>query len=288
MCPSGRHCFAIGQLDTTAPNAAPRDKKLRENLAIIGMDQRQQVLGALGSAAAICVVLAIRRRPDRHREIMAAAKAAGEPRDIERRVLPGPTKWLKMAVVDYATGAGERYQWEYVERPTRPPSAVADGVECLALAHSAQEDAEVSLVLVLQYRPAVGKRVVELPAGLMDEADAGVPAATARRELLEETGYHAGELLGRSTPALHTAPWLSTESCVTVTLAVDLDDARNRHPVQRLEGPEEMEVVLVPLSQLRRRFAAWAQEGLSVSQHVWFLGTGMGLEDMALNAGNFV
>jgi len=172
------------------------------------MDQRQQVLGALGSAAAIFVVLAIRRRPDRRREIMAAAKAAGEPRDISRRVLPGPTKWLKMAVVDYATGAGEHYQWEYVERPTLPPSAVADGVECLALAHSAQEDAEVCLVVVLQYRPAVGKRVVELPAGLMDEADAGVPAATARRELLEETGYHAGELLGRSTPALHTAPWL--------------------------------------------------------------------------------
>lgn len=73
-----------------------------------------------------------------------------------------------------------------------------------------------------------------------------------------------------------------------MTLAVDLDDARNAHPVQQLEGPEEMEVVLVPLSQLRARFAGWVQEGLSVSQHVWFLGTGMGLEDMARNAGNFV
>src|SRR5215217_8780485 len=50
------------------------------------------------------------------------------------------------------------------------------------------------LVLVEQDRPPVGKRVIELPAGLAGDA-AGKEkedlAEAARRELLEETGYEA-------------------------------------------------------------------------------------------------
>jgi ADP-ribose pyrophosphatase len=50
------------------------------------------------------------------------------------------------------------------------------------------------VLLVEQYRPPVGKRVIELPAGLAgDEAGHEMEelAAAARRELLEETGYEA-------------------------------------------------------------------------------------------------
>src|SRR5688500_1779052 len=53
------------------------------------------------------------------------------------------------------------------------------------------------LVLVEQHRPAVGKRVIELPAGLAgdDERSAREElAAAARRELLEETGYEARDI----------------------------------------------------------------------------------------------
>lgn len=46
------------------------------------------------------------------------------------------------------------------------------------------------ILLVTQFRPAVGEEMLELPAGGKDPADASL-LETARRELLEETGYTA-------------------------------------------------------------------------------------------------
>lgn len=48
------------------------------------------------------------------------------------------------------------------------------------------------LILVEQHRPAVGGSVIELPAGLVGDEDSQESLeAAARRELLEETGFHA-------------------------------------------------------------------------------------------------
>src|SRR5205085_12602765 len=50
------------------------------------------------------------------------------------------------------------------------------------------------LILVEQYRPPVGARGIELPAGLAGDAageESEALAAAARRELLQETGYGA-------------------------------------------------------------------------------------------------
>lgn len=49
------------------------------------------------------------------------------------------------------------------------------------------------LILIEQYRPAVGRSLLELPAGLIDASDAD-PMAAARRELLEETGFDCDSL----------------------------------------------------------------------------------------------
>ena len=53
------------------------------------------------------------------------------------------------------------------------------------------------LLLVEQFRPPVGKPVIELPAGLAGDVagqEAEELATAAKRELLEETGYAAREL----------------------------------------------------------------------------------------------
>ena len=49
------------------------------------------------------------------------------------------------------------------------------------------------VVLVEQYRYGVDRLSVEFPAGAVDSGE--TPEATARRELLEETGYAAGRLI---------------------------------------------------------------------------------------------
>jgi ADP-ribose pyrophosphatase len=48
------------------------------------------------------------------------------------------------------------------------------------------------VVFVRQWRHAVQQELMEIPAGTAEEDES--PEETARRELLEETGYRAGEL----------------------------------------------------------------------------------------------
>lgn len=58
------------------------------------------------------------------------------------------------------------------------------------------------VLLLRQLRPAIGRRVIEIPAGRLDPGE--VPADCARRELEEETGYRAGKLieLGSTLPSV--------------------------------------------------------------------------------------
>lgn len=74
------------------------------------------------------------------------------------------------------------------------------------------------VVLVRQYRHAVGAALLEIPAGTLDQAGES-PAAAAARELTEETGYRAAAL----TPlaSFFTAPGFCTEQ-LTVFLATGL------------------------------------------------------------------
>ncbi len=49
------------------------------------------------------------------------------------------------------------------------------------------------LILIKQYRPVIGKWIYEFPAGTVEENED--PLTTAKRELVEEIGYEAKEML---------------------------------------------------------------------------------------------
>lgn len=97
--------------------------------------------------------------------------------------------------------------------------------------------AEGEVVLVRQEREAVGERLLEIPAGLLD-VEGESPEDTARRELEEETGYRAGsiESLGR----IHTSPGFVDEVC---HLFLARDCSRRGDP------EEEIEVVTMPIGE---------------------------------------
>lgn len=93
---------------------------------------------------------------------------------------------------------------------------------------------DASVVMVDQYRHAVGRRMRELPAGLLDTPGEN-PAATARRELSEEVGYTARDwsVLLDVVPS----PGFSDE-------AVRVFLARGLAEVGRLASPDDEEADL--------------------------------------------
>jgi ADP-ribose pyrophosphatase len=100
-------------------------------------------------------------------------------------------------------------------------------------------DDDANIVMVYQYRHPVGRRLWELPAGLLD-MDGEAPHITAARELEEEAGLSAQNW--RVLVDLVSAPGFSDES-VRVYLATGLSD------VGRPDGHDEEADLVV------RRFA---------------------------------
>lgn len=137
----------------------------------------------------------------------------------------------------------------------RPPNAVA----VVAL------DDEGYTYLVRQYRPALGRVLLELPAGIIDPGES--PVVTARRECEEEirmrpkslkklcTTYHAS---GFSTGHIH------------IFLATDLTPAKGLPP----DPTEFIEAVRLPFAQAYRMVQnnrimdAMSQIGLLWVQHL--------------------
>ena len=96
----------------------------------------------------------------------------------------------------------------------------ADAVAVVAVRRGPSGAHEV--LLVRQLRPAVGRELWEIPAGVMDHPGEHDPAVTAARELAEETGYAADEwrLLTRELPS----PGFSTEA-ISIFLATGVHPA---------------------------------------------------------------
>lgn len=108
-------------------------------------------------------------------------------------------------------------------------------------------DDDGRIVLVNQYRPAVGARLDELPAGLLD-VDGEPALAAAQRELAEETGLEADswDVLAD----LHSSPGFSNE-------AVRIYLARSLAPVAGSFDAEHEELTMTsyrePLAEAVRR-----------------------------------
>jgi ADP-ribose pyrophosphatase len=97
------------------------------------------------------------------------------------------------------------------------------------------------VVLERQYRYPLGRDFIEIPAGKLEPGEDHL--ATARRELLEETGYVAAEW--RRLGLIHNAIGYSDEG-IEIWLARGLERRE-----QKLEPGEFLEVFSLPLAEAR-------------------------------------
>ena len=81
---------------------------------------------------------------------------------------------------------------------------VVEHVDCVVIL---PVDSNDNILLVRQYRHAVDKELLELPAGSIDPGE--TPEQAATRELREETGYKPGKLEGLG--GFYAAPGYCTE-----------------------------------------------------------------------------
>lgn len=146
--------------------------------------------------------------------------------------------------------AKRRGRWEYVGRSRGIHAAVILAID--------EDAAGAHVLLVDQYRVPLGRRCIELPAGLVGDHDEGEEAMlAATRELEEETGYRAGrmEALGE----FYSSPGMVSES-FSLFRAHDL--------VKTGEGGgvdgEDIHVHRVPLAEVPERIARWRAEGFAV------------------------
>lgn len=122
-----------------------------------------------------------------------------------------------------------------------------------------------AMLLIRQYRAAIGGPLLEIPAGKMD-VDGESAASTAARELEEEVGHKAGNL--RHIADFYTAPGF-TDEYMQLFYATDLEPV-----LASPHGPEEeeAEIVAVPIGELAALLASGeVQDAKTVIGIQWLL-----------------
>ena len=117
------------------------------------------------------------------------------------------------------------------------------------------------IVMVRQYRKAVDRILLEVPAGGIDGEES--PEHAVRREMKEETGYAVGEM--ERLTAFYTSPGFTTEYMY-------LYRAGRLIPGDPTEENDELEVLHLSVDEARRR----ARDGEIVDAKtllaVWYAG----------------
>lgn len=146
--------------------------------------------------------------------------------------------------------AKRRGRWEYVSRTRNISAAVIVAIDA--------DDKGGHVLLVEQYRVALGRTCLELPAGLIGDEDEGEAVEdAAARELEEETGYRPS----RMTPlgCFHSSPGMVSEG-FTLLRAEGLTKVGDGGGV---EG-EDIVVHRVKLTEVPAFVAQKRAEGLAV------------------------
>lgn len=120
-------------------------------------------------------------------------------------------KIITLAVNTYRDADGREWQREVIEHPGA--AAVIPLV------------APGEILMVEQYRPGANRKLLEIPAGLLEAGED--PRECAARELEEETGHRAGKL--ELLFSMYPSPGLFSEQ-IHIFLATGLEPSSTRPP----------------------------------------------------------
>lgn len=148
--------------------------------------------------------------------------------------------FLSCVIVRYSDSAGVEREWEYIER-----------VNCkgiVAIVPVIDHD----VLLIRQFRPPVNSYVIEFPAGLNDKGDSLLGAA--ERELLEETGYSAKDIIFLAEGPLSSG---ASGEILSVFLAKGLEFKG----IGQRDETEDIEVMKLPIDGLYQTLEKFRSEG---------------------------
>lgn len=158
--------------------------------------------------------------------------------------------------------AKRRGKWEYVSRTRGITAAVILAIDDPRPLGGAQDR---HILLVEQYRVPLGRRCLELPAGLIGDDESGEsPEAAAARELEEETGYRAASVI--SLGDYYSSPGMVSES-FTLVRASGLSKVSDGGGV---DG-EDITVHRVPVDNIAAFVADRRAEGVAIDVRLLML-----------------
>ncbi|KAL5486338.1 hypothetical protein ACEPAI_7384 [Sanghuangporus weigelae] len=198
---------------------------------------------------------------------------SGQPKILNTRELPASeAKWITLKELEWVDQEGKKRKWECAERKTRGSTGI-DAVAILAVIKSAKGSFPTSTVIIEQFRPPIGKYVVELPAGLIDEGE--TPEQTAFRELEEETGFKADKVI-ESSPIVVNDPGMTTANMKHIVLGVTFPDELELSEAQ-LDDGEHITKRVVELTRLYDELQEYDRKGFAVDARLSHFASGLRL-----------
>jgi ADP-ribose pyrophosphatase len=173
-----------------------------------------------------------------------------KPRIVGKRII-SEGNFVRFVRTAYTDSSGKLREWESFER-----------VNCNGIVVIVPVTDNNVVLLIRQFRPPVNGYVVEFPAGLNDKGE--TLEAAARRELIEETGYSASEMVFLTEGPMSSG---SSGEILTAFFARGLEFKG----IGERDETEDIEVLEVPMDKLEDTLSAFRSEGDYVDLKIYGL-----------------
>jgi len=160
-------------------------------------------------------------------------------------------RFIKFVLTRFIDSSGIMREWESIER-----------VNCRGIVAIVPVTSAGEFLLIRQFRPPVNCFVVEFPAGLNDRGD--TLEGAARRELIEETGYSAEEMIFLAEGPLSSG---ASGEILTVFLAKGIEFTG----IGRRDETEDIEVLKIPSGNIESALSDLQSEGNYIDLKVYGL-----------------